>query len=64
MERSLLIGNGINIQFGGVDAYSSSAIMNRVIENIKMGKYTPLMENSITIDEQYGLLETMVKVID
>ena len=64
MERSLLIGNGINIQFGGADAYSSSAIMKRVIENIKMGKYTPLMENSITIDEQYGFLETMVKIID
>ena len=42
MERNLLMGNGINIQFGGVNAYSSSAIMSRVVENIKVGKYTVL----------------------
>jgi hypothetical protein len=64
MERNLLVGNGINIQFGGVDAYSGSAIMNRVVENIKAGKYTPLTENSLSPDEQLGLLEGMVKIIN
>ncbi|MET0015732.1 hypothetical protein [Oscillibacter sp.] len=64
MERNLLVGNGINIQFGGVDVYSGSAIMNRVIENIRVGKYTPLTENSLSIDEQLGLLDGMVKEID
>lgn len=42
MERNLLVENGINIQFGGVNAYSSSAIMSRVVENIKASKYTAL----------------------
>jgi len=64
MERNLLVGNGINIQFGGVDVYSNSAILNRVVENIKAGKYTALTENSLSVDEQLGLLDGMVKVID
>ncbi len=64
MERNLLVGNGINIQFSGVDAYSGSAIMNRVVENIKAGKYTALTENSLSTDEQLGLLEGMVKIIN
>lgn len=64
MERNLLVGNGINIQFGGVDVYSNSAILNRVVENIRAGKYTVLTENSLSIDEQLGLLEGLVRVID
>ena len=40
MERNLLVGNGIIIQFGEIDVYSDSATMNRVVENIKAGKYT------------------------
>lgn len=64
MERNLLVGNGINIEFGGIDVYSNSAILNRVVENIKAGKYTALTENSLSVDEQLGLLDGMVKVID
>ncbi len=30
MERNLLVGNGINIQFGGLDVYSASATMNEI----------------------------------
>jgi len=64
MERYLLVGNGINIEFGGVDVYSNSAIMNRVVANIKAGKYTALTENSLSVDEQLELLDGMVTVID
>ena len=64
MEQNLLIGNGINIQFGGFDVYSSSAIMNRVVENIKAGKYTALTEDALSADEQLELLDGMVKVIN
>lgn len=64
MERNLLVGNGINIQFGGVNAYSSSAIMSRVVENIKAGKYTALTENSLSVDEQLGILDGMTKMIN
>ncbi|MDD3206541.1 MAG: hypothetical protein PHS74_12540 [Lachnospiraceae bacterium] len=64
MERNLLVGNGINIQLGGTDAYSGYATMNRVVENIKAGKYTALTENSLTVDDQLEVLNGMVKVID
>lgn len=64
MERNLLMGNGINIQFGGVNAYSSSAIMSRVVENIKVGKYTVLTEDSLSVDEQLGILDGMTKIIN
>lgn len=64
MERNLLIGNGINIQFGGLDVYSGAATMNRVIKNISAGKYTALTENSLSTDEQQELLDKMVKIID
>ena len=64
MERNLLVGNGINIQFGGIDVYSGSATMDRVVKNIKAGKYTGLTENSLSVDEQYELLDKMVKIID
>lgn len=55
MEKHLLVGNGINIQFGGFDNYSNSAIIKRVIKNIKAGKYNELTENSLTPEEQLGL---------
>lgn len=64
MERNLLVGNGINIQFGGCDVYSGSATMNRVVKNIKAGKYTVLTENALSIDEQLEILNVIVKVID
>lgn len=64
MERNLLVGNGINIQFGGLDVYSGYATMNRVVENIKAGKYTILTENALDIDAQLEVLSGMVKVID
>lgn len=57
MERNLLVENGIKIQFGGVNAYSSSVIMSRVVENIKASKYTALTENSLSVDEQLGILD-------
>ncbi len=35
MQRNLLVGNGINIQFGGYENYSNEAIIKRVINNIE-----------------------------
>lgn len=61
MEKNLLVGNGINIQFGGVENYSNSAIMTRAINNIKMGKYNALTENSLSEAEQLETLEGLDK---
>jgi len=43
MQRNILIGNGINIQFGGIDQYSNSAILHRMFGNMKEGKYLPIL---------------------
>lgn len=45
--KSVLLGNGINIQFGG-QAYSNRFIMSRIIFNIRTGRYSELFENNIT----------------
>lgn len=38
MQKNLLVGNGINIQYGGYDAYSNEAIIKRVLNNIIVGR--------------------------
>ncbi len=43
MQKNILIGNGINIQFGGADNYSNSAIVGRMITDILNGKYADLL---------------------
>lgn len=64
MEKNLLVGNGINIQFGGYENYSNSAIMSRAIKNINSGRYVALTENRLNPKEQLEVLEQFVKIID
>lgn len=54
----------MNIQFGGIDTYSGSAIMKRVVDNIKAGKYIALTESALSVEEQLGILEGLVQVIN
>ena len=39
MERNILFGNGINIEYGGFETYSNKAIMLRLMENMGSDKY-------------------------
>lgn len=48
--KSILLGNGIDIQFGG-KAYSNRFIMSRVVFNAQTGKYDSLFDSTITGDE-------------
>lgn len=64
MEKHLLIGNGINIQFGRFENYSNSATMQRAVKNIKAGKYIALTEDNLTPEEQLEILYGFVKIID
>lgn len=48
--KSVLLGNGINIQFGG-KAYSNRFIMSRVIFNALSGKYDNLFGGTLSGDE-------------
>ena len=45
--KSLLIGNGININFGG-KAYSNQFIIKRIIFNARAGKYDLLFNGKIS----------------
>ena len=56
MQKNILIGNGINIQFGGKDVYSNAAILRRMLENMQAGKYSPLLPDC-SVDEQVGLFK-------
>lgn len=46
-KRSVLLGNGINIQFGG-KAYSNRYIMPRIIFNARCDKYDSLFDGAIS----------------
>ena len=56
MQRNILIGNGINIQFGGKDVYSNAAILKRMFENMRSGKYCQILP-ACSVDEQIGLFQ-------
>lgn len=45
--KSILVGNGIDIQFGG-KAYSNTFIMNRIMFNVRTGKYSSLFNNMVS----------------
>ena len=62
MKRSVIIGNGINIQFG--ESCSSSDIMERVIAGIQADKFTPLTENALSNDEQIAILQGFVDIVN
>ncbi|SMB88748.1 hypothetical protein SAMN00017405_0520 [Desulfonispora thiosulfatigenes DSM 11270] len=59
--KSVLVGNGINIQFGGM-AYSSSFIMKRVKYKAEMDGYDELFNNSLTKVDIMGILNGFVSI--
>lgn len=61
MKRNLLVGNGINIQFGG-PAYGSEFILKRIKYNCRMGKYDPLFGGQITGKELEAIFNGLVGI--
>ena len=66
-KKSVLLGNGINIQFGG-KAYSNRFILSRIVFNAQCDKYDNLFEGTLSGKEIkqlfYGLLPTANAVLD
>lgn len=66
-KKSVLLGNGINIQFGG-KAYSNRFIMSRIVFNARCDKYDSLFEGTLSgkeIEQLFrGLLPTANAVLD
>lgn len=65
--KSVLLGNGINIQFGG-KAYSNRFIMSRIIFNAQCDKYNSLFDGTLSgseIEQIFrGLLPTANAVLN
>lgn len=61
MGKNVLLGNGINIQFGGF-AYSSDFILKRIKYNSRLGKYDRLFNNKITGKEIENVFKGFVDI--
>lgn len=59
--KSVLLGNGINIEFGG-KAYSNDFIMKRIKYRALLGDYASIFDNQITGKEILGVLNGLVDV--
>ena len=59
--KSILIGNGINIQFGG-SAYTSKSIFKRIEQNAKNGKYNFLFGYKVSGDDIFNIFEGLVGI--
>lgn len=59
--KSVLLGNGINIQFGG-KAYSNDFIMKRIIFNARANRYDPLFDGLISGKDIEGILRAFVDI--
>lgn len=55
VNKSILIGNGININFGG-NAYTNDYIIKRIVFNARANKYNPLFNDEISGDEIASIL--------
>lgn len=50
VNKSILIGNGININFGG-NAYTNNYIIKRIRFNARANRYDPLFNGEISGDD-------------
>lgn len=66
-KKSVLLGNGVNIQFGG-KAYSNRFILSRIVANARCDKYDDLFEGTLSgkeIEKLFrGLLPTANDILD
>ncbi|WP_432719117.1 hypothetical protein [Pectinatus frisingensis] len=51
IERNLLIGNGINIEFSGNDDYKNYKIIERLTQNICTNKYYDVFQGTLNQDD-------------
>lgn len=60
VNKSILIGNGININFGG-KAYSNDYIIKRILFNAKANKYESLFNGKVNGDEIANIFVELAK---
>lgn len=63
--KSLIVGNGIDIQFDGIDLRGNKAILDRVIKNVEADKYKEIGLDKDSVDEVLKVcVDTVNKIID
>ena len=60
VNKSILIGNGININFGG-KTYSNDYIIKRILFNAKANKYESLFNGKVSGDEIANIFVQLAK---
>ena len=64
--KNILVGNGINIEFGGKD-YCNSGIIKRLLSNLNTKNYSDIFANKVTNQELtqviYGLHKELRNVL-
>lgn len=64
--RNIIIGNGINIEFGGAN-YCNKGILNRALMNLHIKEYASLFANKVTSREIekifYGLYDELKSLL-
>ena len=57
MKRNILIGNGINVNFGGPE-YTNGKIIERVTENLELpNRYDEVFANKVSQQELQGVIK-------
>lgn len=60
MNRSVLFGNGINIEFSGTDEYKNYAIIQRMCDNLnESGRYVEVFANTIDASDMHDFLTNL-----
>lgn len=61
--KNVLVGNGINIQFGGYDEYSNSAIIERLITNTESKDYSKIIPNFDILISDLSIIIPRLRII-
>ena len=62
--NNVLVGNGINIEFGGYKNYSNSAILKRLMKNCKTKNYNSILKDfNITNEELLQFFEGLHSIV-
>ena len=62
-SKSILVGNGININFGG-KAYTNNYIIKRILFNARANKYAPLFNDEIDGDEIASIFINLANLVN
>lgn len=61
--NTIIIGNGIDIEYGGKDYYCNE-IIHRAINNVKSGNFRTVDYPPLIVDHLYGMFDLAIKILN